>query len=250
MTRTSWRRFVGLNIKGTPAMRAAAVRHDLELALGRASVIVLQEFKWPWYWRTLGRVVARRRERRWRSFPGFLRGLARPVFAAQAVVWRSHGWKRRGSRRRLLHRGAAGISESRQLRAALLEDKETKLRAWFGTTHFVVGGDQDTDGPRRRAILEHDLEQLDAFLGELTATGYPVLFQLDANIRPSSDAYPAFRAVLKRHRARLHGARGVEYLFTINGRHGRVGVLRDWTIPTSELRTDHEGRGITFRLLG
>jgi len=249
VTATSWRRFLGLNVRGTPAMRAAAVRHDLELALERASVVALQEFKWPWYWRTLSRAVTRRPARRWRAFPGFVRGLARPVFAGQTVVWRAHGWKRRDSRRRLLHAGAAGISESRQLRAVLLEDRDTGLRAWFGTTHFVVAGDESTDGPRRRAILEHDLEQLDAFLGELEATGYPVLFQLDANIRTSSDAWPAFRRLLKRRRARIHGPRGVEYLFTINGRRGRVDVLHDWIVPVRELRTDHEGRGITFRLV-
>lgn len=246
---TPWRQFLGLNIKGTPAMPARAVAHDLRVAKRRASVVAVQEFKWPWYWRTLGRQLPAASSSAWRSSPNPLVGLARPVFGGQAVAWRGQLWRRRKTRRLLLHAGAAGISESRQLRAALLEDRNTELRAWFGTTHFVVGGDQTSDSLRRRNLLAEDLAQLDRFLAELTRTGDPVVFQLDANIRPRSEAYPKLRAILRRHRATIHGTHGVEFLFTINGTRTLVEVKDDWIVPTSELRTDHEGRGITFRLV-
>jgi hypothetical protein len=249
---TVWHNFAGLNIKGTPAMSARKVRHDLRVAKNYASVVVLQEFRWPWYWRVATRVMGRVKKwrNRWASSPSYRDGLARPVFGAQAVMWRRKVWKRLDTMQRILHRGAAGISEDRRLRACLLADRETGLAAWFGTTHFVVGGDNDGDGRKRRAMLQEDIRRLDKFLTDLTADGEPVVFQLDANIRAKSDTYRQFREMLARHKAILHGNKsGVEYLFTINGKKVRVDVKKAWQIPVTALRTDHEGRGITFRLV-
>lgn len=246
---TPWRRFLGMNIKGTPAMPAVAVAHDLGLGRSRSSVLVLQEFKWPWYWRTLGRIVPALSAQRWRSSPTATGGLAFPVRGAQAVTWRGQEWRRRRTRRRLLHKGVANISEDRHLRAVLLEDRNTELRAWFGTTHFVVRGDQEADPIRRRDLMARDLVALDRFLTELVASGEPVLFQLDANLRPRSGVYRRFCRILRTHGATIHGAHGVEFLFTIDGTRTRVEVKDDWIVPTHELRTDHEGRGITFRLV-
>ena len=248
---TPWRQFLGLNIKGTPAMSARAVAHDLRAAKRHASVLALQEFKWPWYWRQLGRVLPARGKRPWEAYPTHELGLARPGFGAQAILWSSAEWRRIGSRRALLHEGEAGISETRWLRAALLADRQTGLHSWFGSTHFVVGGDRPEDGPIRQAMLGRDLDALDGFLALLTRDGHPVVFQLDANLRSSSgQTYQRFRAILKRHGAKLHGnPKGVEFLLSIDGDRTAVEVRRAWEVPTSELRTDHEGRGITFRLV-
>lgn len=247
--RTPWRRFLGMNIKGTPSMPAVAVAHDLAVGRSRSSVLVLQEFRWPWYWRTLGRVVPALSTQKWRSSPGAAVGFSRPVLGAQAVTWRGQDWRRRRTRRRLLHRGVANVSEDRHLRAVLLEDRNTELRAWFGTTHFVVRGDQDSDPIRRRDLMARDLAALDQLLTELVASGEPVLFQLDANLRPRSAVYQKFRRILRNHGATIHGTHGVEFLFTIDGSRTKVEVKDDWIIPVHELRTDHEGRGITFRLV-
>jgi hypothetical protein len=248
---TPWRHFLGLNIKGTPAMPARAVAHDLRAAKKRADVVVLQEFKWPWYWRELGRVLPRGRGRKaWQAYPNHELGLARPGFGAQAILWSSTAWRKVGSRRALLHEGEAKISERRWLRAAHLADRQTGRSAWFGSTHFVVGGDRSSDGPIRQAMMRRDLDALDEFLGQLTRSGDPVVFQLDANLRSTSEVYRRFRAILKKHGAKLHGnLKGVEFLFTIDGAGTAVEVRRAWEVPTSELRTDHEGRGITFRLV-
>jgi hypothetical protein len=246
---TTWRHFLGLNIKGTPAMPGRAVAHDLRIAKRRGDVVALQEFKWPWYWMRLSRILPRGGRAKWRAYPSHDRGLARPNEGAQAVLWKASAWRRVDSRRALLHEGAAKITERRWLRAVLLEDRETGLRAWFGSTHFVVGGDEAADSPRRKAILDGDIARLDAFLADLLGTGHPVLFQLDANIRPSSVAFRTFRDVLRKHEARLHGDRGVEYLFHIDAPGTTVHVLKPWVVPVQELRTDHEGRGLTFRLV-
>ena len=247
-----WRRFAGANIKGTPAMPARNVRHDLRVLKNHASLLVVQEFRWPWYWRTADRVLSRlaKKGKRWGSSPTYTDGLARPVFGAQAVLWRRSAWRHKDTKQRILHHGAAGISEDRRLRACLMEDRKNPVPGWVGTTHFVVGGDNDGDGPKRRAMLQEDIDRLDEFLTDLRATGHPIVFQLDANIKASSDTYRQFRDMLRRHGARLQGNRkGVEYLFVIDGGHAEVQVQNAWEIPTSGLRTDHEARGITFRFV-
>lgn len=247
-----WRRFAGANIKGTPAMRARKVRHDLRVLKSHASLLVLQEFKWPWYWRAARRVLSRmtKKGKRWGSSPTYRDGLARPVFGAQAVLWRRNVWRHLDTRQRLVHHGAAGISEDRRLRACLVADRENPVPGWAGTTHFVVSGDNDNDSPKRRAMMQDDIQSLDRFLRDLRATGHPIVFQLDANIRASSDVYRQFRGMLRKHGARLQGnRRGVEYLFVIDGRDATVEVKNSWQIPASALRTDHEARGLTFRFV-
>lgn len=250
-TATGWTRFAGANIKGTPSMSAAKVAQDLEVLRANASVLVLQEFRWRWYWSTLRATLVRDR---WGTAPGVAMGLARSTFSAQAVAWRRKDWRRKATRQRKLHDGMARVSEARQLRAALLENRGTSLAAWFGTTHFVVGGDRDDDGRQvsgyrtRRMILAHDMQLLGAFLRELKATGYPVVFQADLNIKPNTWAYKELRFLLKSVGARIIGDHGVEYLILIDGTTVAVEVENDWTIGPRRLNTDHEVRGITFRL--
>jgi hypothetical protein len=245
---TKWFRFLGMNIKGTPSMRREKVEHDLNVARGRCDVLVTQEFKWRWYFRAAKAVLGRVRPR-WASSPGYGHGTLRPVAGAQSVKWKTNRFKRLRTRRALLHKGVARVSESRSLRAVLLKDRETNLRAWFGTTHFVVGGDEATDSPLRKRMLRENIEALDKFIGELKANGQPILFQLDANIKPGTWAYDEFMAVMREHDATLHGHHGVEYLFTIDGKNVKVEVKRDWIVPRTKLETDHEGRGITARLV-
>lgn len=242
--------FIGMNIRGTPAMKASAVRHDLKVARGNSDVCVVQEFRWPWYWRTLARLMdVATPLMAWRSSPGRQQGYADPVKGAQAVLWNGKVWRRMGVRVKLLHLGVAGISEHRYLRAVLLEENETGKRCWFVTTHFVVGGDEQRDDPFRKKMLRHNVMVLDHFLRGLKATSHPVICQLDANIHRGSEAYWGFQRMLTKHGAKIHGDHGVEYLFTIDGRKVSVQVVRDWQVPTSALKTDHEGRGITFRLV-
>lgn len=247
-TATTWRRFAGFNIKGTPAMPAASVAHDLDVAQSVASVLVFQEFRWPWYWRTLQRVMGDVADSVWRSAPGMLMGARKPVWGAQAVLWKRKVWRRIDTRVALLHDGEAGISESRYLRAVLLEDRATGLRCWFGTTHFVVKGDATSDTVRRRLIMTRDLNALDNFLHALTRTGHPVVFQMDANIHTGTPAYTRLRATLSSYRGVIHGRHGVEYLFTLPGARAGIEVKGDFEVPTTRLKTDHEARGITFRL--
>lgn len=243
--------FIGANIKGTPAMRAAAVEHDLAVLRWLADLLVLQEFRWPWYWRAARRVMRRlrRRRRRWSSTPGFKNGLARPVFGAQACMWRSELWRRKDVRARLLHDGEPKVSEDRFIRAALLEDRRVpELDVWIGSTHFVVRGDMAADPKVRRDIMARDLEVLDDFLGELVKTGKAVIFELDANLRPGSAVYPEFRRILKKHGARIVGHHGVEFLFVIDGDDVGVMVLKHFEVGVGRLKTDHEARGMHFRL--
>lgn len=248
MTATTWRRFAGFNIKGTPAMPAASVAHDLRVASRYGSVLALQEFRWPWYWHAMSRVMPAHADRPWRASPGMPEGAARPVLGAQAVLWKGRVWKRIDTRVAILHKGAAKISETRYLRAVLLEDRATGLRCWFASTHFVVAGDRAGHSERRRTIMAMDLNALDNFLHGLTRTGYPVAMQLDANIHTGTPAYREFRAILRRYKGTIHGTHGVEYLFTLPGTRTDIEVSDDWVVPTTRLKTDHEGRGITFRL--
>lgn len=255
MILTSERRhFAGLNLKRT--LGRPAIAHDLELVADRTGVLALQECITRGHWLALRGLDG------WRTYPAVLVGLARPVWSGQAIAWKRSQWRKLDKRRRQLHKGAAGISELRQLRAVLLEDKTSGLAMWFGTTHFVVHGDDDQDGRLRRVILLEDLVQLEHFLEDLQQSGHAGAFQLDANLTPSSDVWPAFQRLLRRRGCTVHGVRGVEYLVTWQGTwtpgdHGRgelartgVAVETDFTIGTGRLETDHELRGIRFRLTG
>lgn len=250
-THTRWVRFVGQNVKGNPAMSFRKVVHDLRVVRRHADVAVLQEFEWRWYWRALGRVLAI--GLRWGSYPGRLRGAAHPVRGAQAVIWRrGPRWLQRGRRfQKLLHKGYHGISDDRWLRAAELIDRVTGLAFIAGTTHNVVGGDGPQDGKRRRDMLAGDLQHLAEFLDELIATGLAIVFEIDGNIHRLTAAYQQLRKIVESRGGAFYGDLGVEYLFVIPGRNGtKIEVHKNgaWVIPDSELYTDHEGRGLTFRV--
>lgn len=247
------RRFVGANVKRT--LTRWQVRDDLAMIARhyKASVIALQEFQTRGHWLALRSALEG-----WKSYPSVLVGLARPSWSGQAIAWRHDQWRRLDKRRRELHQGAAGITETRQLRAVLLEDRRSGLACWFATTHFVVGGDQLTDGPVRRHLMAQDLTRLDKFIRELKATGHAGVLQLDANLTPASDAWATFQQLLRRRGCTIHGVRGVEYLITWQaswtpGPDGRgrnpaqmLRVSSDMTI--GRLNTDHEARALDFRL--
>lgn len=246
--RTKPRKFLGMNIKGTPAMKASQVSSDLMVGRRNCDVLVTQEFRWPWYWRQLAKALPKS-AKTWHTAPRIGQGFMHPVKGAAACTWNTKIWRWHETCTRLLHNGEAKISEARYLRAVLLEDKETGLKCWFGTTHFVVGGDEASDGPIRKKMMAQDLERLDEFFTVLSQTGDPILFELDANIHVGTPAYDEFRKILKKHGATIHGNHGVEYLISIPGEEVRVQVLRNWIISPKVLFTDHEGRGVTYCLV-
>lgn len=241
-------RFAGANIKGTPKMSAESVREDVLVIRDASDVAVVQEFKWFWYWGTLIRVVGKGKwKTRWSSSPGFARGKADPQRGAQACLWSNAEWKKVRSRVWVLHRANA-YSATRYIRAVLLEDRDTGQRCWFVTTHFVVGGDNRSDPIQARNILRHDIITLGRFLNSL-GDKHPIVCQLDANIGKGSQAYAPWMDMLKGQDAKVHGEHGVEYLFTIDGTDAKVKVEDVWIIGGARLNTDHEVRGITFRLV-
>lgn len=244
MTVTEPRAFVGANIKGTPKMSRRKVAEDLRTLRAHADLVVIQEFRHRSYWLALAANL-----RHWGSYPNAARGLARPVWAGQPVAWRRRVWRRVAGRVALLHKGRAGISEDRYLRAVLVEDRATGLRAWHGGTHNVVGGDEPTDGPVRRAMLDEDLDRLAGFLDDLASTGEPVVWHMDANVHRGTEAYRRLVEIVRSRGGVFHGEHGVEYLFVMHGAHTRVEVVASWRLRAGDhLNTDHEARGITYRL--
>lgn len=163
-------------------------------------------------------------------------------------MWDNEVWRKVDKRVHLLHDGVARVSEDRFIRAVLLEHRKTKLRCWFLTTHFVVGGDERGDSPLRKKIMAVDLRRLDALVQDLRETGYPIIGQADLNIHVGSWAYHDLMEIREEHGMKFHGTHGVEFLFTVDGERTKVEVLNDWIVPTTRLRTDHEGRGITYKL--
>lgn len=249
-TPSPWRHFVGQNIKGTPAMSGLKVAHDLGVVKKHADVFVAQEFKWAWYWQTLGRVLPKAKGSDWRTYPTLGKGVAHPIMGGQPIGWKHEIFTRVDSQQLLLHNGHAGISDDRWLRGVLLRDRAVGLECWFASTHFVVGGDRPSDGPIRKAMLAGDLQHLHQFLAALVSTGDPIVFELDANIHPGTQAYVELVSIVRNFGGTFHGNMGVEYLFTIDGKDGvKVDAGPAWTIPNSQLYTDHEGRGLTFRLV-
>ena len=248
MTRSTPRRFVGANIKGTPKMPRRKVAEDLRVLRGRADLVVLQEFKWRTYWLAL---AANLRPSAWATYPSLARGLAAPVRGGQGVVWRRETWRRVGSRVELLHAGRAKISESRWLRAVLVEDRATALRCWHGGTHNVVGGDEAGDSPTRRAMLAANLDRLAEFLDDLRRTGEPIVWHMDANVHKGTASHKRLVEIVRSRGGSFHGEHGVEYLFVIPSERTVVEVVSAWEIrPRVALHTDHEARGISYRLLG
>lgn len=233
--------FAGANIKGTPAMKGSAVRHDLKVLRKKADVIGLQEFKWRWYWRILGALLVQ-----WSSHPGKARGLAHPVLGAQAILWKRKLFKRV----RVYTREAfdfsmdnGGIMDNRWIRAALLKAREDGFKGWFLSTHFAVGADRATSSDRRRAFMRSNLAQLDAALADLRRTGYPIMGELDANIHRGTWAYVELMRILDHHGATVHGEHGVEFAFTIPGfKGGEFTQVKASRIGAKNLRTDHEVR--------
>lgn len=243
---TPWFRFLGMNIKGTPPMPATSVAHDLRVAQEHTDILVGQEFRHRWYWRVAKRVMGKR----WGSSPGYRRGTLAPVAGAQPVFFRRSVFKGGRTLTRLLHWGAAKISENRFQRAKRIDVRGYDgFSLWAYTTHCVVKGDEHSDPKVRRDMLAGDLKRLDRFLTKLVRTGLPVLGQMDANIRKGSASYDDLMRILKRHGATVYGVHGVEYLFVIDGREIEVEVSKHWTVSTDDLKTDHEGRGLTFRLV-
>jgi hypothetical protein len=248
---TGWFRFLGMNIKGTPAMRYEFVAHDLRVAKRKADVVVVQEFRWTWYWKALRNTLTGKdkADPLWGFSPGVKAGARNPVKGAQGAFWNRSMWKRLDTMVRLLHWGAAKISENRFMRAVLLSYRGTDFVCWFFTTHFVVKGDEKRDPAKRRKMMDTDLDNMTRMLKKMVATGHPIMGQLDANIHKGSEVYDRFIAMVKAHGGKFHGDLGIEFLFTIDGRDVRIEVKDDWIVPTSEVHTDHEGRGITARLV-
>lgn len=250
--RTEWFRVLGQNIKGTPAMKAWQVSHDLREVQANAHLVMVQEFRWPWYWRAARRVLGRARKarQRWGSTPDWGKGVAQPVLGGQAVMWRLSRFSLERTKVALAHAGVAKVSESRWWRGALLKVDETDLCLWAVSGHCVVGGDQDGDSQRRKDLLAGDLESLDQFLTEARASGFPGVIHFDGNIRPGGWAYPELRRILRKHGVQLIGpVTGVEYLGVWHSEGVRVEVESAFQVPTSRLFTDHEGRGGRIRLV-
>lgn len=243
------RRVVWMNVKGNPPMTKQQVEEDVRKGMDSGSVLMLNEYKWQMYWRTASRTALGQ----WGSSPGFAAGTLHPNRGAQPIMWKREVWRHEETRLRLMHDGVAGISEDRYMRAVLLRERGTQLRCWFATSHFVVGGDQAGDGKQRKAMLRQDITRMTRMLTALRSTGHPIIFQGDLNIHDHGWAYTLLRLMLAGLDARIVGEHGVEYTFIINWpREGRtrVEVERSWTIRNARLNTDHEARGLTFRLLG
>lgn len=236
--------FAGANIKGTPAMKAKHVRHDLKVLRQSCDVFGVQEFKWKRYWQVAIAVLTVA-GKRWSSFPGLKKGLGRPSEGAQALFWKRSKFKRiKGYVRPAFdfRINTAGIMENRFIRGVLLRSKLDAFTAWFLSAHFVVGGDEKDDGPVRKRLMMENIAALDVALVFMRKTGYPIMGEIDANIRPGTWAYVELMKVLTHHGATVHGEPGVEYLFTINGRKGKFTKVKPSRITPDHLFTDHEVR--------
>lgn len=250
MTRqTSSRTFAGANIKGTPAMKAPAVRNDVKKISRHAHVMGVQEFKWRWYWTIIRTLLGPK----WRSFPAYVVGIARPVYGGQGIFWRAKLLRRVGSYVAPAFDfkvDTSGIMDDRWVRGVLLSDVATSIRCWYASMHNVVGADAAGDSGKRKMLMRQNLAQLDAFLAHITATGDPVVMEMDANIHPGTWAYGALMDVLDKHHARVVGEHGVEFLFVIDGRDADVVVEKHWVMTPRQygLRTDHEVRCLDHHL--
>jgi hypothetical protein len=233
--------FAGANIKGTPSMPRRKVRHDLKKLKRRADVFGVQEFTWTWYWKAATALLAAV----WGSVPSFSKGVARPILGAQGIFWKRKLFKRLDSFIQPsfdFRVDTSGIMNDRWLRAVLLKVRSHAFAGWFLSGHFVVGGDEDGDGPVRKELLAQNIAYLDRALTELLATGYPVMAELDCNIHRGTWAYARLMDVLEKHGATVHGTHGVEFSFTCPAAKGRFIRVKASNIPTSELETDHEVR--------
>ena len=240
------RTFIGMNIRGFPPMRTAAVARDLRTAMDNADVLVAQEFGIRRYWRKAQDLMF---PNGWSSYPSYAKGIDRPRDSAQPVMWKRDKFKLIGVRRNLLMRGVAKIANTRFLRAALLEDRETGDQVWYGTTHFVVKGDRSNHPQRRRRLLNSNIRRLVRLIEDLKETGHPIIFQLDANIHKGTDTHKRFTAIIHNLGGTFHGEQGVEFTFTIPGKTQAIKVEKAWRIPVDKLATDHEARCINYSVV-
>lgn len=253
---TEWLDFVGMNVKGTPRMNVASVTNDVEEFAKHADCGVMCEFRWDYYWGIAKRVLANDKHApkdRWGSFPGFKQGKRMPVASGQPNFWKRSIFEKVKSKRALCHLGHAGISEARLFRATRITHKITALQHWIVSGHFVVGGDQNGDGPKRKKILRNNIRRFVRFLKKLIKTGKPIIGQLDANIRRGGWAFPLWMEEMKKIGAQFVGELGIEYLFVIDD-HSKTKVQvkhYDSLKPRAKggtLFTDHESRNMTYRL--
>lgn len=246
---TSIRSAGGANIKGNPKMSAAFVRNDLGILKSRLDIVMLQEFEWTWYWRIAGILL----DKNWNSFPSFAVGTAKPVNGAQGILWKSKLVKRVASKEMpafnfsLAH---AGVMDDRWIRAVLLEDIATKLRCWYISTHFVVGGDGKGDSARRKQFLSQNINALDEMLAYCSRTGDAMAFEIDGNLHPDSWAMPAFMAMIKKYGGRVVGPHGVEWMVVFDGPSTKIVVDRSYELEPKKtgLKTDHEVRCMDHHL--
>ncbi len=232
-------------------MSAASVRNDLSKLKGKLDIIMLQEFRGTWYWRVLLTLM----DRNWRTYPSTRRSVRQPVKGGQAIAWR-----RKVVRKVRAFSSPAfdfsldnsGIMENRWINAVLLEDKMSGLRCWYISTHFVVGGDEASDGELRKLFLRQNIEALNDVLGKCLLSGHPVVLGLDANIHKNSQAYYRFMKVLRERGGRVVGTHGVEYLVVFDNEAADVIVDRAYEFQPKGLglKTDHEVRVIDHHLKG
>lgn len=253
MNETPWLQFAGTNERGTPPMRKERVKADMDHLMKAFDSVVVCEFKWDYYWDALEDLF-NRQGNRWASFPGVKQGKRMPVASAQPNLWNGAVFSRDKSKRALCHLGHAGISESRWFRASLLNHKASLLKHWELVGHFVVGGDQDGDGPKRKKILRNNIRRFVRFIRKLKKTGHAIIGQLDANIHKGGWAFPLWVREMKKVGAEFHGEMGIEYLFTIDS-HSRtkIKVRKAFRVNPKKaggpLWTDHETRAIEYMLV-
>ena len=228
-------------------MPPAKVREDLRTIKERANVFCVQEFTWPWYWN--GAIAVLDLGGAWGSYPGKVKGSTNAAIRAQALFWQRKIFTRKKGYVIPAYdfdMNTGKIMRDRYVRAVLLEGKADKFTAWFLSTHFVVGGDRQNDELIRRKLMTQNIAALDKALTHLGNTGYPIMGELDANIHKGTWAYAEFMEMMTKHRAKFHGDLGVEYAFTINGKHGVFTHVDATIIPDVRLNTDHEARVLNW----
>lgn len=221
------RKIIYQNIKGTPRMPYRDVLHDIKVMKEEdPDVLCLQEFKFKDYWATL------------RVFPPHLYGKYPKGFlgdrSSQPVIWKRSAFRKIKVKGRLLHKGYAGNTEARYLRAALLEDKQTKVREWFKNTHYLPRGasmyDRVWPVANRRDV---------AFTRECMETGDPLTGGGDYNrvgqVMPIAffDRYPVHYVT---------PPESIDKVYVIANKKARHIVVTEGTIRLERLKTDHAGR--------
>lgn len=248
---TEWLRFGGMNIKGTPRMSVPRVSSDLRWLAETYDSAVVCEFKWDYYWGRAKYILGMDRE--WEANPSYNRGKAAPVVSGQANFWKNDVFNKKRAKRALCHLGHAGISELRFIRGTLLDHIDTGLKHWEVVAHFVVGGDADGDSPTRKKILRNNIRRFVRFLRKLKKGGHAILGQLDANIHRGTWAFDLFMTEMRKIGADFIGELGVEYLFKIDGERVKVQTGKPVSLLPKHrggvLETDHESRGMQYRLV-